>query len=495
MAGTGLVHPLSPARGADPSPPSVRLLGAVDHVTLHARTGKVPLELGVWVAASGGDFELRVARPNYDSPAGITQVDARTGRELRSLSPELLKGWAGLRRFLRVTFRDKTGTVVVNRHFAFCPNKWDRQRVSDQGPAASRYPSLCASSAPFTKGMVWGIDEHWASIALGDDYRTPSVRVADGAYSVTVRIADPYAEMLSISEESRKTTVDVTVKSSPHRRAPTVVTGAKGTRAARQEGVPTVTDPDPSTLPDLVAGPAWNIGVSSKRGRDLLFFAATPWNSGPAPLVVEGFRRAGEDVMDAYQYFHNAQGEMVGRAPVGDFRYDGRRKHHHWHFLQFADYALLDASRRVLSTPAHRSGRPGSKEEGTGNSSREEIVRSTKQAFCIVPTDAIDLTVAGANWTPWALERFSICGSPTSLWVRQVLEAGWGDTYFQFVPGQSFDITDLPNGRYHIRVRVNGPGALYERSKWNNSELRLVRLRGRPGHRRVGVAPWHGIDG
>jgi hypothetical protein len=42
-------------------------------------------------------------------------------------------------------------------------------------------------------------------------------------------------------------------------------------------------------------------------GRSLRF-SATVWNAGDAPLVVDGFRRPGEDAMDAYQYFFDADG-------------------------------------------------------------------------------------------------------------------------------------------------------------------------------------------
>ena len=32
------------------------------------------------------------------------------------------------------------------------------------------------------------------------------------------------------------------------------------------------------------------------------------------------------------------------------------------------------------------------------------------------------------------------------------MPVGWGDTYFQFVAGQAFDITSVPNGTYYIEV-------------------------------------------
>ncbi|MGH2539818.1 MAG: lysyl oxidase family protein, partial [Actinomycetota bacterium] len=89
---------------------------------------------------------------------------------------------------------------------------------------------------------------------------------------------------------------------------------------------------------------------------------------------------------------------------------------------------------------------------------------------------------------------FSACGGREDLWIREVLPVGWGDTYYQYLPGQSFDITDLPNGTYFIKVIANPGGHLYEAARGNNASLRKVILRGRPGHRRVEVPPWHGID-
>jgi hypothetical protein len=41
---------------------------------------------------------------------------------------------------------------------------------------------------------------------------------------------------------------------------------------------------------------------------------------------------------------------------------------------------------------------------------------------------------------------------------------------------------------------VNPTGSIVEGSADNNVQDRLVKLRGRPGARRVIVPPWHGID-
>ena len=77
-----------------------------------------------------------------------------------------------------------------------------------------------------------------------------------------------------------------------------------------------------------------------------------------------------------------------------------------------------------------------------------------------------------------------------------MLPSGWGDTYFQGLPGQSFDITDLPNGTYFIAVEANPDGLLIEGSTSNNTELREIKLRGTrgtpQGHRAAVARDRHG---
>jgi hypothetical protein len=80
------------------------------------------------------------------------------------------------------------------------------------------------------------------------------------------------------------------------------------------------------------------------------------------------------------------------------------------------------------------------------------------------------------------------------MWIREVLPTGWGDTYYQSVPGQSFDITALPNGSYWIEVKANPAGVLFDADASNDLELREVILGGVPGRRTVSVPPYHGID-
>ncbi|MGW4239387.1 lysyl oxidase family protein [Streptomyces sp. NPDC004749] len=226
--------------------------------------------------------------------------------------------------------------------------------------------------------------------------------------------------------------------------------------------------------PDLRSLPAYDIAISDGEegdtpGKDYMVFSANVWNAGPAPLVVDGFRSPGKDLMDAYQYFYDADGKQVGYSPSGTMEWDPRAGHEHWHFTDFASYRLLSADQK-------------------------EIVRSGKEAFCLANTDAIDYTVKNANWHPENTDLSTACGVKSSISVREVLDVGSGDTYTQYLPGQSFDVTDLPNGTYYIQVIANPEKRLHETSVDNNVALRKVTLSGKPGARKAVAAPYDLID-
>jgi hypothetical protein len=70
-----------------------------------------------------------------------------------------------------------------------------------------------------------------------------------------------------------------------------------------------------------------------------------------------------------------------------------------------------------------------------------------------------------------------------------VLLAGSGDTYYQSLPGQSFDIRNVPNGVYYVKIEVNPNGNIWETDTANNVSLRKIKLTGKGADRRVTVFP------
>jgi hypothetical protein len=299
------------------------------------------------------------------------------------------------------------------------------------------------------------------------------VRLAPGTYKVTATIAPQDVRLLRITAADATASVKLTVvkgRGCCAAAAPKTAPGrARG--VAPLPRVPYLASPPAAALPDLVPLPSWGIGAFHDRrsGRDLLAFGATVWVGGNSPLDVEGFRSNGSPVMKAYQYFWR-NGHVVGRARAGTMGFDSQHGHNHWHFEQFAQYQLL-------------------------NSAKNLAVRSHKVGFCIAPSDPVNLLAPHAVWQPPSIgfNDFT-CGQPTALWVQEMMPVGWGDTYFQDIAGQAFDITSVPNGTYYIEVIANPQHVLYESNTRNDVSLRKVILGGTPGHRTVKVPAWHGID-
>jgi Lysyl oxidase len=463
-----LATQFAPPVGATGATPTLRLFVSRSQITVERnRRDFVSVDPGAWVTPVGGDFELWVSRPDYDTPITIKQVDPDTKAVLRTFPARAMDGWAGLRDFARYKVSDTDGRVVAGDTLSFCPNRYPRQRLSDDSPLNPSYPSFC-NGGPFTRGSIWGIDDGWAT-GLIRDYHGLGWKAERRTYRITFRIDPSWVDLLDISPVDATAVVHVRAVdrgTTLARGRPTA--GPALAKATPYPKTPIVTVPDPQSLPDLVALPGWGMSTYARRGHDYLTFASTEWNAGPGTLVVEGFRGTNDPTMDAFQYFL-LDGQPEGKASIGQFEYHAGGGHNHWHFEQFTRYTLLDGS-------------------------REQVLVSGKQSWCLVDTDAIDLTLPNANLLEFRRDLETSCGGPGRLWIREVLDVGWGDTYDQFVAGQAFDITDLPNGTYYVRVHVNPLGAMLEANTANNVEDRLIRLRGKPGHRRVVVPPWHGID-
>jgi hypothetical protein len=472
LAGLALVAPIMtvPAQAtvqAAAQGPTVKLLVAQKTISLPRYDGQVFLDPGVWVASLGSALQFDVQRVTYARPVTIAQVIHLPGGGTTTvaLPRSVLDGFNGLRNFLGLTVRNSQGQVVKRGRIGFCPDTFDPERATPDSPASSPYPQQCAAFDPFQKATVWGVAKGWAVDPFENVGRT--YRLALGTYHVTVVINHPYLRLLGISP--RNATASVTVKvvplTIPFGRASLPRRTPAAPLPSLPRNVPVLASAPRTALPDLVPLPSWGISTSHAGKLDLLNFGATVWIGGTSPLDVEGFRSHGSPVMQAYQYFWQ-NGHVIGRARVGTMGFAG---YNHWHFQQFARYQLLNASRAVA-------------------------VRSHKEGFCIAPTDGVDLLLPHAVWQPNSIGLLGQCGSPTALWVQEYLPVGWGDTYFQTVPGQSFNITHLPNGTYYIEVIANPLKVLHESNMSNDVSLRRVILGGTPGHRTVRVPAWHGID-
>jgi lysyl oxidase len=486
------------SRATTSGSPSLRLRVVTSHVLVTRPTGQkfVSVDPGTYVIPVGGTFQVDVTRPDYQYPPTVSQVwTDQYGPEERTLPSRIADGWNGLARFIRFEVTNSAGTVVRRGSQTFCPNSFSPQRALPSGPPDPTFPTFCGASDPFPIGAVWGIDQGWGVDPFSDGgFFAPSgtstggippvfgggvsFRGPDGRYAVTVSIAPRYVRMFGINPVASTRTVYVRVKTEAGSCSVVCPRPSGATRAtaeaagpltrAQAQDVPVSGPPPQQYLPDLASLPAWNVSVNDRPKADMLTFNATEWVGGGSALDVEGFRQPNSNVMNAFQYFYE-NGQVVGRAPAGTMSFDDLNGHDHWHFQQFARYSLLDSTQNL-------------------------VVRSHKVGFCIAPTDPVDLVLPGASLRLTDLGFGGACGSPTALWTREMLPLGWGDTYSQYVAGQAFNITDVPNGTYYVEVQVNPENLLYEQSTANDASLREVILGGRPGHRTVCVPAIDGVD-
>jgi hypothetical protein len=490
LAAGALVLSTLTAQAAAPRHPDtgLRLFSPNHHVvmTVHTFPGEpgepeeqwVEFNPAIYLGSRTSQFEIDVKRANASKP--IT-AQVRIGHRVRKLPTRLLDGWNGLKDAFTITWRTPAGQAVAQSRQSWCPNDGTPSRLGPHAATETAFTYGC-SSHPFTRGMRWGIDRGWARQIPTYDIATPPASVGDHAIlEVTLRWA--LAKRFGLTDAQRRLRFDVAVKhvveeeegdgGEPQpppvgRIAPGVVGGSS--RIAHHEPpAPQGTHgkrPAAGVLPDLISLPAFGISTHNEDGRDLLDFAATVYNGGPGPLVAEGFRPNSKPLMKAYQFFYRGEKQVAARR-VGGMEYDKRPSHSHWHFQDFAVYDLVNKKHKRLRT-------------------------SGKEAFCLAPTDAINLLGRGAVVDPGNGDLSTACGEEASVWVREVLASGWGDTYSQQRAGQSIDVTGLPNGSYWIRVTANPVHRLFETTRRNNVSLRRVILGGTAGDRTVRV-PKYGL--
>jgi hypothetical protein len=477
------------------------------------------LDLGVNIIPGKDPFEIRAKRTSYKNPIVAKQIVVKNGKKTAVALPAgMVTDFGGFKNFTAITITDTKGAKVKSYQTDFCPNSYNSARTRRDAPALNPYPQGCSAYNPFVLGDVWGIQAGWnsatESMPRSDRFEPPDFDLPAGTYKVTVALNKKYRDHFKIPVAKATLKLNLTVNEIIEEEKPGALAARKAAQArAVQAGVVPPTGhglhdgegdanrqlsaylPEfraparrPAAMaaaavpkgprPDLRSLPAWGISLGKGEdpdtgvddGRRYINFGATVWNGGTSPLLVDGFRRTGTELMDAYQYFFDAAGKEVGSVKAGTMEWDKRAGHMHWHFTDFAQYRLLKADKKVA-------------------------VRSGKESFCLANTDAIDYTLKNAKWRPRNTDLSTSCGGNTAVAVREVLDVGSGDTYDQSRPGQSFDVTDLPNGTYYIEVLANPKKKLAETSTTNNSALRKVVLSGTKTARKLTVPPVYGIQG
>ncbi len=466
LAAAGLATAALPAATADTSTSragagAVLRLYAPDHLDAYSEGGRVFANIGIRVVAPESDVVVWSHRSGYDQPI-VSEV--RTPSGTTALPAGAMKDFSGLDGFIVMDVR-KAGSSkkLVHRSLDACLSSTG-ERIDPAAAPTSPYPRWCPYN-PYTVGSLMGVQKGWAS----NVFESTGVRPFSlplGKYVVESRVAKRFWPAFGLTAETASVTTRMTVTDDCHecrRPGRTGATDGEGTTGAAPGARPTSAREGRAVgpVPDLRSLPAFGIALNPKG--TTLRFAATVWNAGDSPLVIDGFRRRGGEVMDAFQYFFDTDGNQTGYQQVGTMEFH-HANHNHWHFEDFARYDLLDAHKQYVK-------------------------KSRKQSFCLANTDAVDYTVPGADWQPENTDLATACGDEGALSIREVLASGSGDTYAQYRAGQAFKIGELPNGVYYIRVEGNPERNLTESDTTNNVADRRIRIGGTGDGRWVKVAP------
>lgn len=203
-------------------------------------------------------------------------------------------------------------------------------------------------------------------------------------------------------------------------------------------------------LPNLVELPPSDLQVVAvtRKGvtRYELRFTSTAGNNGAGPLLFVANRPGPRARFTAAQLIVLANG-MTRRVPLAvTIGYIAAPSHNHFHLAGFERYELHEPSIGW-------------------------IARDSKAGYCLGDRAPLGTPAGPARFTGG-------CGrnAPAALGLSEGISVGWADPYDAGLPGQQFDLTDLPAGAYTLVNRVNDQRVFRELSYADNVAATRFRL-------------------
>ena len=248
-----------------------------------------------------------------------------------------------------------------------------------------------------------------------------------------------------------------------HGRSSIWVVGISGNPATPVAGTDDLADPDwaqtdralvprpDERLPDLDQRAPAELVVVQARRRFHIGFASSTENRGLGPLMIRGYRLAGERTMRADQGVELEDGSVRIVRDIGRMHYERHDPHFHWHLKSFVTYQI------------HRA------------DDYSVVATDGKSGFCLIDRWGRTLRRIPGTGPP----RFvGDCGAgrPNARRVLEGTSVGYIDRYPAFFHGQELDLTPLPAGRYVLVHRTNSERTIRELRYSNDSASVLVRL-------------------
>jgi Lysyl oxidase len=215
---------------------------------------------------------------------------------------------------------------------------------------------------------------------------------------------------------------------------------ACGDQGSRLDGPPKGV----AVLPDLVPEPPIDLQTKHEpSGKWSMRFSSTLVNVGEGDFILHGDRTT--DQWNLEQQIAYSEGGSELRPTDAEIVWGGDG-HNHWHVKRVATYRI---------EPVDEAGNPVAGAEGRSD---------TKIGFCFF--DSHKKLDGGPNKAHY--HRQSCGKAETDTQISMGLSPSWGDVYDISLPGQSVDITDLPDGRYRIWAEADPQGWFQEVTRDNN---------------------------
>lgn len=201
-------------------------------------------------------------------------------------------------------------------------------------------------------------------------------------------------------------------------------------------------------LPNVVPQRPSAVGISTNGNSRFFDFATTTGNLGQGPL--ELVRHYTDPTLPIMQVVHNRNGS-THEVPTDRNSFEDGPKTNHLAFDDFAKYELFAA-------------------DANGHAGKSVAKSHYKESFLIIDTNLVDPSI-----DPHQNRRIDRSQGDVEV---QGISPGWGDTYGPGLCGQSFDITNLPDGRYVLRQTMDPGNRFIESSDADNVRDTVVDIRG-----------------
>jgi Lysyl oxidase len=203
-------------------------------------------------------------------------------------------------------------------------------------------------------------------------------------------------------------------------------------------------------LPDIAPAPPLDVHMKRAKGRWMISFSSILVNIGKGDLILRASRKDGVWHVEQDMPYSEGGAKTVTVPAKLVWGGDG---HHHWHIARVATNRLVPF-------------------QSDGTVKRTGGYIDSKTGFCFY-----DLSRQLDSSPAKAVYPRGYCGkSIKDNEVGMGLSHGWADVYNYGLPGQSVDVTNVPDGKYRLWATADETHWFRETKRGNNTTWVDVKL-------------------